>query len=280
MQNSNSFKRYITTVIEETVREVLNNSDYAVKRRKLVVANWKMNMTLESIEEFIKDFVLEDVKVDVVISPPFPFLYPVNLLAEKYKREFFLGAQDVHWEEKGAYTGEVSTSILSELDCKYVIIGHSERRAAGESDEIVKLKAKKTLSSGMIPIICVGETEEQRAQGKTNLVVEEQVIHALDNLSEEEVSRVVIAYEPVWAIGTGESATPGQAQQVHEVIRKVIADRFNAVSEEVPILYGGSVKPENAQKFSGMDDIDGALVGGASLDALNLSRIVRAFERS
>jgi len=203
--------------------------------------------------------------VEVVVCPPFTALAPV---AEALKgSSIALGAQNMHWEKQGAYTGEISPLMLREIGCKYVILGHSERRQYfGETDDSVNKKVKAALAHGLIPIICVGETLDQRAAGLTEQVVATQTTGALEGLTPGQVAGLVIAYEPVWAIGTGKTASEEDAQQVNRCIRTVIADQYGAAAAEaVRIQYGGSVKPGNARALMAQPDIDGALVGGASL---------------
>lgn len=213
--------------------------------------------------------------VDVLICPPFLALAPVQeALAGSSIR---LGAQDVHWEAKGAYTGEVSTAMLREVGCVFVIVGHSERRhIMGETNEHVNRKVKAAVAQGLTPIVCVGELLEERSMGDTYNVIERQIRRAFDGMPAADVARTVIAYEPVWAIGTGKTATPHQAQEAHRFIRKLVAKIAGPeVGEGTRILYGGSVKPENAKELMAQADIDGALVGGASLNAESFVRMVR-----
>ncbi|MBU9711966.1 triose-phosphate isomerase [Evansella tamaricis] len=280
MEYSRSIQMYISQLVEETVREVLgnqSNSGETSGRQKLIVANWKMNMSLQTITSFVEKLTLAHVRSDVVICPSFPYLFPLSELIQKFNCDVELGAQDLHWNESGAYTGEVSAKMLLEADCHYVLIGHSERRDSGETDEMISKKVKQAISSGLKPILCVGESQGQRQIGKTAEVIRKQVLLALEGI--EDISSLVIAYEPVWAIGTGLSATPEQAQSVHQLIRKTIDVQYGSISESIPLLYGGSVKPENASGLSAMTDIDGALVGGASLDAESFAAIIRGFER-
>lgn len=234
-------------------------------RKWMVAGNWKMNSTLgeaASLSRAIKEGTGVYKNGDVVLAPPFTALPSV---AETIKgSQVSLAAQNMHHEEKGAYTGEISPLMLKDVGCAYVIIGHSERRKYfGETDEVVNIKAKKALSVGLKPIICVGETEEERDKGVTEFVVGIQVKKAFSGITD--LDSVTIAYEPVWAIGTGKTATPIEAEEVHRFIRNIIADVYGDIAQSVPILYGGSVTADNADDLIEMKDIDGALVGGAAL---------------
>jgi triosephosphate isomerase (TIM) len=266
--------------IEQIVRQIVTNTlqDNLVtfeKIKPVVVANWKMNMTLDSISKFVHSFGNEKFSADVVVCPPAPYLYVLDAMKNQMQSSFRVGAQNVHSENNGAYTGDISAGQLKDVGCDYVIIGHSERRAIGETNENIHLKVKQALHTGLIPIVCVGETEGQRISGKTNEIVEEQVLSALHNLTD--ISRVIIAYEPVWAIGTGKSATPEMAQEVHQFIRSVVRKHFGVIADRIPLLYGGSAKPENANELSAKPDINGLLVGGASLKADDFTKIIKAF---
>ncbi|SPF35293.1 Triosephosphate isomerase [Syntrophobacter sp. SbD1] len=247
-------------------------------RKPLIAANWKMYKTVAEAVSFIKSIQEETgpcADLEVVIAPPFTALKAVgdNLT----QQGFSLAAQNCHWEEKGAFTGEVSPIMLSDLGCNYVIVGHSERRQLfGETDETVRRKAAAVLAAGMVPVVCVGEVLEQREQGKTFEVVGRQVEGALSGLSARQAELLVIAYEPVWAIGTGRTATAAQAQEVHALIRKTLAALFNKeVEKKGRILYGGSVKPDNIDLLMAEPDIDGVLVGGASLEVGSFKRLVQ-----
>lgn len=252
------------------------------ERRAIIAANWKMhNSHLEAIQttqklSYLLDRTTTD-DVEVVICPPFTALRSVQTLIESDRLTFELGAQDVHWEEKGAFTGEISPSMLESLKVRYVIVGHSERREHfGETDEGVAKKLRVVFAHGMTPILCVGETLEEREAGKTQEKVEGQVRADLAKISGEEAPRIVIAYEPIWAIGTGRSSNPEDAGEVATAIRGVLADMFDqACSETVRIQYGGSVKAGNIRDFMAHPEIDGALVGGASLDPEEFALIVR-----
>jgi triosephosphate isomerase (TIM) len=272
----------VESYIEQIVRKVVTHSLQNInlvsdgnKVKPVVVANWKMNMNLDSISKFVNDFPSRSLPVDVVICPPAPYLNILNSWKTKLNATYALGAQNVHSEKAGAFTGDVSAEQLIDVGCQYVIIGHSERRAIGESNEFIHLKVKQAIATGLIPILCVGETEEERKLGKTNSVVKEQVLSALQQLND--ISKVIIAYEPVWAIGTGHSAVPEQAQEVHQYIRSVLIKNFGVNASRLPILYGGSAKPDNAKEYSMMSDIDGLLVGGASLKADDFQKIIQAF---
>lgn len=275
MTQSN-IESYIEKIVRQVVTNSLQTSPIAFEKIKpVVVANWKMNMTLESISKFVDGFGSEKFSAEVVVCPPAPYLYILDALKKQQNRSFALGAQNVHAEKSGAFTGDVSAEQLLDVGCQYVIIGHSERRAIGESNEFIHQKVKQALGTGLIPILCVGETEDERKLGKTNSIVEEQVLSALQNIND--ISKVIIAYEPVWAIGTGQSAVPEQAQEVHQFIRSVLIKHFGVPASQLPILYGGSAKPDNAKDYSAMSDIDGLLVGGASLKADDFKKIIDAF---
>ncbi len=236
-------------------------------RRTLVAANWKMNGNKASnealLEAFKKGF---DGSADTAIFPP--ALY-ISQLAESLKgSNIAYGVQNAYFEEKGAFTGELSLGMVKEFDCKYVLIGHSERRELfGETDEQVATKVDVTLKAGLIPMLCIGETLEQRESGVTEAVVKTQIDAVLSKVGIEAFETIVIAYEPVWAIGTGKTATPEQAQDVHSFIRKLLAEVNADVAAKTRILYGGSVKAASAEALFGQPDIDGGLVGGASLIA-------------
>ena len=212
---------------------------------------------------------------EVVVAPPFTSLYPVakEIGGTKIK----LAGQNMFWEESGAYTGEISASMLKDAGCEFVIIGHSERRQFfGETDEFVNKKTKAALKHNLAPIVCVGERLEEREKGKTFEVIERQVRGGVAGFEASEMKKVIIAYEPVWAIGTGKTATPGQANEVHLFIRNLLKTLFGKeISESLPILYGGSVKPDNIKGLMEQSDIDGALVGGASLDAKGFLKIIK-----
>lgn len=275
MTQSN-IESYIEKIVRQVVTNSLQTSPVSFEKIKpVVVANWKMNMSLEAISKFVDGFGSDFFSVEVVVCPPAPYLYLLDAMKKQKNGSFSVGAQNVHSENSGAYTGDVSAEQLLDVGCQYVIIGHSERRAIGESNEFIHQKVRQALETGLIPILCVGETEEERKQGKTNSVVEKQVLTALQNMND--ISKVIIAYEPVWAIGTGLSAVPEQAQEVHQFIRSVLIKHFGIHAGQLPILYGGSAKPGNAKDYSAMSDIDGLLVGGASLKAEDFKKIIDAF---
>jgi triosephosphate isomerase len=239
-----------------------------MSRKIFIAGNWKMNTTIDEAVELAKG-VVEETKnrndVEVAVCPPYVCLAAV---AQAIKGSSIkLGAQDVHWEASGAYTGKVSVAMLKSVDCEYVIIGHSEQRQYfGETDESVNKKVKTVIAGGLKPIICVGELLSERENGFTEKVVEKQIIGAYKGLSGEDVSKTVIAYEPVWAIGTGKTATPEQAQEVHLFIRKLIEKLYDKdIAQELVIQYGGSMNPKNAKELLSKEDVDGGLIGGASL---------------
>lgn len=236
-------------------------------RRSLVAANWKMHGSRESIVELL-GAMLERLdalaaKTDILVCPPAPY-YDLCAGLLKYSA-VQLGAQNVHEAASGAYTGEIAAAMLNDFDVSMVILGHSERRAAGESDAQVAAKCQAVLAQGMCPIVCVGETLQERQAGQAEAVVARQLNAVLDSCGIEALSQAVIAYEPVWAIGTGETATPEQAQQMHVFIRRLLAERNETVADSLRILYGGSVNAGNAALLFAQADIDGGLVGGASL---------------
>jgi triosephosphate isomerase len=252
------------------------------ERRPIVAANWKMHKThLEAIQWVQKLSYLLDKDdaevVETVVCPPFTALRAVGTILEADKLPYGLGAQNVYPEDKGAFTGEVSPPMLAALDVSYVIVGHSERRQSfAEDDGFVNRKVKAVLRNGMTPILCVGETLEEREADGTQSKVTQQVRRGLDGLDAAQAATVVIAYEPIWAIGTGRNAEPADAGRVAELIRGVLAERFDpSVAEAVRIQYGGSVKPGNVRGFMAHPEIDGALVGGASLDPEEFALIVK-----
>ena len=248
-------------------------------RKKIVAGNWKMNMTTEEATHLVNGLKLDLAnfrEVEIVVCPPFTALSTVSSLVQGTHID--LGAQNMHWAKSGAYTGEISSAMLRELFCHFVILGHSERRQYfGETDEIVNKKVKAALASALRPIVCVGETLAEREAGKVSDIISTQVRGSLAGLSQQEILECVIAYEPVWAIGTGKTATSAQAQEVHALIRQVLASMFDSsIAQAVRIQYGGSVKPGNAKELFSMPDIDGGLIGGAALDAKSFIDIVRA----
>ncbi|RBO84821.1 triose-phosphate isomerase [Marinomonas aquiplantarum] len=246
-------------------------------RQKIVAGNWKMNGSEASISDLVSGLLeISESSAEVVVTPPFPYLSQVaELIAPR--NELVLAAQNLSQYEKGAYTGEVSAAMLTDFKVTYVLIGHSERRSLyGETDEVVAEKVKVALSAGLKPILCIGETLEEREAEQTLLVCERQVAAVIDAVGIQAFENIVIAYEPVWAIGTGLSASAQQAQDVHQAIRANLASLSTPVSEKVQILYGGSVKASTSAELFTMPDVDGALVGGASLDAKEFLDIVKA----
>ncbi|MDM8523095.1 triose-phosphate isomerase [Desulfococcaceae bacterium HSG8] len=247
-------------------------------RRPLIAGNWKMYKTCsEALETAgkLKDLVKDVTDADVMIAPPFTALSAVSDVVKGSCVS--LGAQNLFWENEGAYTGEISAAMLLSAGCRYAIIGHSERRQHfGETDEAVNKKIKTAISSDLIPIFCLGETEAERESKDTFSVLDKQVTNGLKGFVTDELETLVIAYEPVWAIGTGKTATSGQAQEVHAFLRSWIEKNLgNMLAKSIRIVYGGSVKPGNIAELMNMPDVDGALVGGASLDAEIFSKIVR-----
>jgi triosephosphate isomerase len=256
--------------------------DMSEPGRDLMVGNWKMNAThleaIQMVQKLAYRLNIEDYdRVEVVVAPPFTALRSVQTVIEADRLLIRLGAQHTHWEEQGAYTGEVSPVMLAKLSVSYVIVGHSERRQYfGETDETVNKRAKAVLAQGMRPIVCVGETLHQREDGKTEAVVVPQVQRALAGVAGEQVAGLAIAYEPVWAIGTGRNANPDDAGAVCELIRHTVERMIgDDAAARIRILYGGSVNPGNIKAFMAKRQIDGALVGGASLDPDTFAAVVR-----
>lgn len=246
-------------------------------RKPIIAANWKMHKTVKEANEFVQEFkplVEANKDVDIVLCVPFTALYAVSeKLADS---NINLGAQNMYFQEKGAFTGEIAPNMLLELGTKYVIIGHSERREIfGETDELIKEKVNKALELGLIPILCVGETLEEREKGFTEAKCRKQIEAVFNSLDKSMAAKVVIAYEPIWAIGTGRTASSSDAEQTIAYIRSLLAGIFDeATAQEIRIQYGGSVKPENVKELMSQPNIDGALVGGASLDAQSFAKIV------
>jgi len=239
-------------------------------RKKVIAGNWKMNMDLHQSQKLVSEIINglgKDTKADVIVCPPFTSLSEASSLLKD--THIKLGAQNMHFEESGAFTGEISADMLKSVGCEYVILGHSERRVIfNESDKMINKKVKTALAKGLKPIFCVGELLEQRESGETMKVISAQVEKGLEGITSEQIKNIIIAYEPVWAIGTGKTATPQQAQEVHSFIRELAAKKFSAsAAENLIIQYGGSVKPENSGELLSQKDIDGALVGGACLKA-------------
>lgn len=248
-------------------------------RNFLIAGNWKMNCGPKETSVLLQGIKNSNVsipeQVDVLVCPP---MVSLTTASEELKGQdkIALGAQNVYSEDNGSYTGEVSTRMLNEIDCDYVILGHSERRQYfGETDKTVNAKAIKAVSDGLRPVICVGESLKQRKADEHERVVRKQVEAAVVGIEAEEATDLVIAYEPIWAIGTGESATPEQAQEMHEMIRKVLADLYSQeIADQIPVLYGGSMKPHNAEELLSQPDVDGGLIGGASLKADSFTAII------
>ena len=251
-------------------------------RKKILAANWKMNLTHIEAESYMHTFLGEIGEVDdveIVMIPPFTSIPVLAQISEK--APFIrIGAQNMYWERSGAYTGEISATMLRVLFVKYVVIGHSERRMLfGETDETVNRKVHSALEAGLRPIVCVGESTTQRDNDEVETVLRRQLELGLKDLSVKDAVEIVIAYEPVWAIGTGRTATPAQAEEAHRFIRSVLSKMFGTgPAERVRIQYGGSVKPDNAQELLRQSDIDGALIGGASLDPHGFAKIIRHAE--
>lgn len=248
------------------------------KRVPVLAANWKMHKSIAEAVSFARSLQSETgpcTDREVVIAPPFTALSSVAgvLKLEGYR----LSAQNCHWEAKGAFTGEIAPVMLKEVGCHYVIVGHSERRHLfGETDEMIREKVSSVFGNGMVPIVCIGEVLEEREGGKTFDVVGDQVRQALQGLEYGQVENVILAYEPVWAIGTGRTASPEQAQEVHVFIRRQIEALFNKdIANKIRILYGGSVKPDNVDSLMAQPDLDGMLVGGASLEVGSFKRIIQ-----
>ena len=252
------------------------------KRRRVIAGNWKMYKNQKETRAFFSKFkrlVAGVTDCDIVVAPPFTNI-PAAVRAAK-GTAIAISAQDVYWEKEGAFTGEVSAGMLVEAGCRYTIIGHSERRQFfGETNETVLKKTKAALAAGLTPIVCIGEMLADREAGNTEKVIEEQFKGSLGALTAEEFSRILIAYEPVWAIGTGRTATPEIAAAVHRFVRQCAAAQFSAShASAVRILYGGSVKPDNIQGLMAQEELDGALVGGASLNAKSFASIVKDWPR-
>jgi triosephosphate isomerase (TIM) len=247
-------------------------------RKKLIAANWKMYKTPEQARDFFRDFlplVKDHERDEIVVCPTFLALDAAIGAAKG--SNVTVGAQDLHWEKEGAFTGEVSAPMLVAVGVTHVIIGHSERRQYfGETDDTVNLKLKSAVEAGLTPIVCVGEVLEERDAGLTDDVLRRQCMRAFHKISAKKAARLVVAYEPVWAIGTGKTATPQMASDAHTIIRGEAAKAFGQeFADKLRILYGGSVKPENAKALMSEEEIDGALVGGASLDPKSFAAIVK-----
>jgi triosephosphate isomerase len=250
-------------------------------RKQIVAGNWKMNTDKQEAQEITQSLLEQaehlDKNVDMIIAPPFTNLDATHQLVKN--KSIALAAQNVYYEDKGAFTGEVSIPMLKSFDVKYVIIGHSERRAVfNEDDDLLALKVKKCIEESLTPIFCVGEELEDRKENEHFAVVKRQLAKGLSLLDDKMYDHLIIAYEPVWAIGTGETASPEQAQEMHDYIRKELIDLSSEVqANNCTILYGGSVKPRNAEELFGQNDIDGGLIGGASLKPDDFIAIAKSF---
>ena len=247
-------------------------------RKPIIAGNWKMNKTPSEARELVSALIplVKDAKCDVVVCAPAVDFAAVSEVIKGTNIK--LGAENMHWKESGAYTGELSAAMLKESGVEYVILGHSERRQYfGETDATVNQRVLAAVKAGLTPIICVGEKKEEREAGYTNALVTYQTQIALSGLTADEVKHVVIAYEPVWAIGTGKTPTPEDVEEVHAAVRKVLAKKLGkGVANKMRILYGGSVKPSNAKEFLSLPDVDGALIGGASLKAQDFLAIAKS----
>lgn len=249
-------------------------------RKKVIAGNWKMYNDIQESQNLISKLLNglsgQTYNCEVIICPPFTSLSEAYSLTKNTNVK--LGAQNMHFEESGAFTGEISGKMLKSAGCEYVILGHSERRTIfGETDQVINKKIKKALQDGLKPIFCIGETLEERDKDITRDVIRRQIVEGLLGLAIDDLKTMIIAYEPVWAIGTGKVASPEQAQEVHDYIRHLIRDRFSEdAAENMVIQYGGSVKPENAKELLSQKDIDGALVGGACLKAESFIDIIKA----
>jgi triosephosphate isomerase (TIM) len=246
-------------------------------RKKVIAGNWKMNMNLHQSQKLVSEIINglgKNNKAEVIVCPPFTSLSEVNFLVKGTQVK--LGAQNMYYEESGAYTAEISADMLKSVGCEYLILGHSERRVIfNESDELINKKIKTALAKELKPIFCIGELLEQRESGETMKVVSSQIEKGLEGITAEQMKFVIVAYEPVWAIGTGKTATPEQAQEVHSFIRELVAKKFSpSIAESLIIQYGGSVKPDNSGELLSQKDIDGALVGGACLKADSFLSII------
>ncbi len=247
-------------------------------KRPIIAGNWKMNKTGPEAVSLVKALLkeLSDVtSVDIVVCPPFTALESVAWVLGDGPVK--IGAQNMHWEAEGAFTGEIGAKMLLTIGCRYVILGHSERRTLfGESNAQINKKLKAALGTSLIPIVCIGEQLAEREGGRTQEVIREQFLGAFDGLTVSDASRIILAYEPIWAIGTGKTASPEQANEVHSFIRGLVAEQYQpSVAREMRIQYGGSVKPDNARDLLQQPEIDGALVGGASLEASSFTAIIK-----
>ncbi|MCX6151464.1 MAG: triose-phosphate isomerase [Ignavibacteriales bacterium] len=249
-------------------------------RKKIIAGNWKMNNDISATKNLINELKTklqnENLQTGIIICPPFTSLETASTLV--YGTKILLGAQNMHFEDSGAFTGEISANMLKNAGCTFVILGHSERRTIfNESDELINKKMKKALSATLKPIFCVGETLQQREEGITETIIKTQIVEGLKDIKENELENIIIAYEPVWAIGTGRNATPQQAQEVHLFIRTLISKLYSdSAAQNMVIQYGGSVKPDNAKELLSQQDVDGALVGGACLKADSFISIIKS----
>lgn len=250
-------------------------------RKPFIAGNWKMNTDRHNGPELVEGITdgLADMdadNIDIAVIPP--FVYISNIVSAASNSKIAVGAQDVYFEQKGAFTGEISVAMLKDIGCTYCLCGHSERRhVIGETDELINKKVTATINGGLLPILCVGELLEEREAGKTEAVVERHIRSGFEGLNEDKAAAVTVAYEPVWAIGTGKTATPDQAQEVHLMIRGLLADLYGKdFADGIRIQYGGSAKPSNAAELMSQPDIDGLLVGGASLKANDFLAIIKA----
>ncbi|MBC7088175.1 MAG: triose-phosphate isomerase [Tissierellales bacterium] len=245
-------------------------------RKPIIAGNWKMNNTIVEGQALVSDILNRELNesVEAVICVPFTFLQTASKMVDGNKIK--LGAQNMHWEEKGAYTGEISPLMLNELNVEYVIIGHSERRQYfNETDKTVNMKTISALSHNITPIVCVGESLQERENDSYKELIEDQVRKAFEGISTEDAKKTVIAYEPIWAIGTGRTASSEQAEEICQLIRNVLTSLYDEkTAQAIRILYGGSVKPENIKELMAMENIDGALVGGASLKADDFVQLI------
>ena len=247
-------------------------------RHPFIAGNWKMFKTVHDTVVYVKEFrsVVKDIEdVEIVVAPPFTAIHAAAEAARN--SNVGISGQDLHWEREGAFTGEVSGAMIREAGAEYAIIGHSERRQYfGETDATVNRKLRAALGAGLIPIVCIGETLDERERNETLTVLDRQIKDGFDGITGDQVGALVIAYEPVWAIGTGRTATAAQAQEAHAHIRQRLRQWFGApAADECHVIYGGSVKPDNTRDLVGQPDVDGALVGGASLDIKSFSEIIR-----
>ena len=245
-------------------------------RKTIVAGNWKMNASKDSVDNLIKDLLtgMDGITSEVLVCAPFPYLAQVELLIQGSK--VMLGAQNLNINPSGAYTGEVSADMIKDFGARHVIVGHSERRSLyGETSAMVAEKTKAALNAGLTPLLCIGESIEQRDSGNTEAVIEKQLSAVIELVGIEAFNQIIIAYEPVWAIGTGVTATPEQAQEVHLFIRSLLAKNDESVAQKTPILYGGSMNASNASELISCADIDGGLIGGAALKAEDFLQICK-----